>query len=334
MNPLSFIRKGLSKIGIDFFIISLFLVVILAHLFPSWGSKSSPLPLDTISNWGIALIFFFYGLKLSPEKLKSGLKNVRLHFIVQISTFIIFPIIVWIGEIIFQPDSDDLIWTGIYLLAALPSTISSSVVMVNMARGNVPAAIFNASISALIGVLMTPLIMEFFLSTTGGAGLDLKQVTLDLIVQVVLPVGLGILLYPYLGKHVAKTGKLLNRFDQSVILLIVFMSFAESFEEGFYELVDTQMLVIVTVAMMVLFLASYFSITKICGLLNFSIEDTITAAFCGSKKSLVHGTVMSNIFFTGSAVGIILLPLMVYHTLQLIAASMIAQRLAKRPNKI
>ncbi len=331
MNLLKTIQNGLSRIGIDFFIISLFLVVLLAYLQPGWGSKSSPLPLSTISNWGIALIFFFYGLKLSPEKLRSGLSNVRLHFIVQISTFIIFPLIVWTGELILRPEPGDLIWTGIFLLAALPSTISSSVVMVNMARGNVPAAIFNASISALIGVLMTPLIMEFFLSTSGGAGLDLKQVTIDLIVQVILPVGLGILLYPYFGKFVAKTGKLLNRFDQSVILLIVFMAFAESFEEGFYAQVDTEMLIIVTVAMLVLFLASYFSITKICTMLKFPVEDTITAAFCGSKKSLVHGTVMSNIFFRGSAnIGIILLPLMVYHTLQLIAASMIAQKLARR----
>lgn len=331
MNIVSILRGGLAKIGIDFFIISLFLVVLLAYLVPEWGSKSSPLPLTTISNWGIALIFFFYGLKLSPEKLRAGLSNIKLHFIVQIATFIIFPLIVWVGELIFRPAPGDLIWMGIYLLAALPSTISSSVVMVNMARGNVPAAIFNASISALIGVLMTPLIMSFFLSTTGGESLDLKQVTIDLVIQVILPVGVGIMLYPYLGKFVAKTGKLLNRFDQSVILLIVFMAFAESFTGGFYDEVNTSMLLIVTVAMLALFLASYFSITKLCNFFNFPIEDTITAAFCGSKKSLVHGTVMSNIFFRGSAnIGIILLPLMVYHTLQLVAASMIAQKLAKR----
>lgn len=327
MNSIS---NFLKKIGLDNFILSLFAIVVLAYIQPYWGTDASPLPLGFISTTGVSVIFFFYGLKLSPEKLKSGLRNIPLHFLIQGSTFILFPVIVWIGKLLIHPSDDDQIWVGIYFLAALPSTVSSSVVMVSMARGNIPAAIFNASISSLVGVFMTPVIMGFFLSAT-SAQLDLVQVIFDLILQVLVPVGAGILLYPYLGKFVARFSNGLKLFDQSIILIIVYQSFCSAFDQGLYQQMSTLKLVEISAIMLVLFLFLFFIITKVCHLLNFSIEDRITAAFCGSKKSLVHGTVMSNVIFKGNPnVGIILLPLMIYHTLQLIAASIIAQRLGAR----
>lgn len=327
MNSIS---NFLKKIGLDNFILSLFAIVVLAYIQPYWGTDASPLPLGFISTTGVSVIFFFYGLKLSPEKLKSGLRNIPLHFLIQGSTFILFPVIVWIGKLLIHPSGDDQIWVGIYFLAALPSTVSSSVVMVSMARGNIPAAIFNASISSLVGVFMTPVIMGFFLSAT-SAQLDLVQVIFDLILQVLVPVGAGILLYPYLGKFVARFSNGLKLFDQSIILIIVYQSFCSAFDQGLYQQMSTLKLVEISAIMLVLFLFLFFIITKVCHLLNFSIEDRITAAFCGSKKSLVHGTVMSNVIFKGNPnVGIILLPLMIYHTLQLIAASIIAQKLGAR----
>ena len=327
MNSIS---NFLKKIGLDNFILSLFAIVVLAYIQPYWGTDASPLPLGFISTTGVSVIFFFYGLKLSPEKLKSGLRNIPLHFLIQGSTFILFPVIVWIGKLLIHPSDDDQIWVGIYFLAALPSTVSSSVVMVSMARGNIPAAIFNASISSLVGVFMTPVIMGFFLSAT-SAQLDLVQVIFDLILQVLVPVGAGILLYPYLGKFVARFSNGLKLFDQSIILIIVYQSFCSAFDQGLYQQMSTLKLVEISAIMLVLFLFLFFIITKVCHLLNFSIEDRITAAFCGSKKSLVHGTVMSNVIFKGNPnVGIILLPLMIYHTLQLIAASIIAQKLGAR----
>lgn len=327
MNSIS---NFLKKIGLDNFILSLFAIVVLAYIQPYWGTDASPLPLGFISTTGVSIIFFFYGLKLSPEKLKSGLRNIPLHFLIQGSTFILFPVIVWIGKLLIHPSGEDQIWVGIYFLAALPSTVSSSVVMVSMARGNIPAAIFNASISSLVGVFMTPVIMGFFLSAT-SAQLDLVQVIFDLILQVLVPVGAGILLYPYLGKFVARFSNGLKLFDQSIILIIVYQSFCSAFDQGLYQQMSTLKLVEISAIMLVLFLFLFFIITKVCHLLNFSIEDRITAAFCGSKKSLVHGTVMSNVIFKGNPnVGIILLPLMIYHTLQLIAASIIAQKLGAR----
>lgn len=333
-RPLKTISTFLKKIGLDNFIISLFAIVILAYFQPYWGTDASPLPLDFISSAGVSVIFFFYGLKLSPEKLKSGLRNIPLHFLIQGSTFILFPIIVWIGELLIKHSADDQIWVGIYFLAALPSTVSSSVVMVSMARGNIPAAIFNASISSLVGVFMTPIIMGLFLNAT-NAKLDLVQVIFDLILQVLLPVGAGILLYPYLGKVVAKFGNSLKLFDQSIILVIVYQSFCNAFDKGLYQQMSTLKLIEISAIMLALFLSLFIIISKISKLLNFSIEDRITAAFCGSKKSLVHGTVMSNVIFKGNPnVGIILLPLMIYHTLQLIAASIIAQKLGAREESL
>ncbi|HUH72835.1 MAG TPA: bile acid:sodium symporter family protein [Chitinophagales bacterium] len=324
------ISNFLKKIGLDNFILSLFAIVALAYFQPYWGTDASPLPLGFISNVGVSLIFFFYGLKLSPEKLKSGLRNIPLHFLIQGSTFVLFPFIVWMGKLLIQPSADDQIWVGIYFLAALPSTVSSSVVMVSMARGNIPAAIFNASISSLIGVFMTPIIMGLFLNAT-NAQLDLLQVIFDLILQVIVPVGAGILLYPYLGKIVSKFNNGLKIFDQTIIIIIVYQSFCVAFDQGLYQQISTLKLIEISVIMLALFGFLFFLISKICQLLNFSIEDRITAAFCGSKKSLVHGTVMSNVIFKGNPnAGIILLPLMIYHTLQLIAASVIAQKLGSR----
>lgn len=329
-SMLKSVKTRLESFGIDNFILCLFAVVGVAYLFPEWGIESSPIPVKQISNIGVSLIFFFYGLKLSPDKLRTGLKNIPLHFLIQSSTFLLFPFIVWIASLFFRPASNDFIWIGIYFIAALPSTVSSSVVMVSIAKGNIPAAIFNASISSLVGVFMTPIIMGFFLSST-ESGMDLTQIILDLVIQVIVPVSAGILLHPYLGKFVIKAGNSLKIFDQSIILLIVYRSFCSSFDQGLYDQIAANTLIIISIAMFLLFLAVYISINKICHLLNFSQEDAITAAFCGSKKSLVHGTVMSSVLFKGNtSVGVILLPMMIYHTIQLIASSIIAQKLGKR----
>ena len=140
-------------------------MIVLAYFWPELGSEESPLPLDFITTWGVAGIFFFYGLRLSPAKLWEGLSNWRLHILVQLSTFVLFPILILIGNYLFANDTNKLLWLGAFYLAALPSTVSSSVVMVSIAGGNLPAAIFNASISSLLGVFITPIWMGLFLQT-------------------------------------------------------------------------------------------------------------------------------------------------------------------------
>ncbi|NCU05210.1 MAG: bile acid:sodium symporter, partial [Chitinophagaceae bacterium] len=154
------------KFKIDSFVLAIIAIIIVAYFFPQWGSSNSTVPLDLIGSIGISLIFFFYGLKLHPEKIKNGLKNWKLHVLVQLSTFLLFPVIVLLVRPFISDEHANSTWLAFLFLAALPSTVSSSVVMVSIAKGNLPAAIFNASISGLIGIIITPLWMGLFLQQT------------------------------------------------------------------------------------------------------------------------------------------------------------------------
>ncbi|MBN1989477.1 MAG: bile acid:sodium symporter [Bacteroidales bacterium] len=318
------------KLGLDTFVIALIGAIVLAYFWSAPGTYNGSITLHDVANYGVSLIFFFYGLKLSPEKFKEGLSNWRLHIVVQTATFIIFPLVVLFFMAILGSNGNRLFWIGTFYLAALPSTVSSSVVMVSIARGNVPSAIFNASISSLLGVFITPVWMGIILTSKGG-NYDITNVVLKLSLQVLLPVVLGILLHPKLGTFAERNKGRLKLFDQSIILLIVYTSFCESFANKMFAGYSFAEILILGVAMIALFFLIYGIITLAGRMLHFSVEDHITAVFCGSKKSLVHGTVMSKVLFPGiSGVGVILLPLMIFHALQLIAASIIAQRFDKR----
>jgi len=324
------VRDKISRFGLDGFLLALISMIFLAWLWPAAGIQKGVFSLKEAANIGVSLIFFFYGLRLSPEKLKSGLSNWRLHLVVQISTFLVFPLILLAIIFFFEDKQNELLWLGVFYVAALPSTVSSSVVMVSIAKGNVPSAIFNASISSLIGVFITPLWMGLFLKTSTG-NFDLGSVIVKLIIQVLVPVILGILLHQRFGWFAEKHKKRLRLFDQSIILLIIYTSFCESFGSHLFSGFSVLTLFVLGASMMALFFLMFFLIRGICKLFKFNREDSITAIFCGSKKSLVHGTVMSKVLFHNTAgVGIIILPLMMYHALQLMAASIIAQGMSRQ----
>ncbi|MCK0188397.1 bile acid:sodium symporter family protein [Arenibacter sp. F20364] len=321
------------KLKIDGFVLSIIAVIGIAYLFPQWGARESSIPIDTMSAIGISLIFFFYGLKLSPQKLKAGLKNWKLHLLVQGSTFFIFPLIVLAFYPFMQNEEQETLWLAFFFLAALPSTVSSSVVMVSMAKGNIPAAIFNASISGIIGIAITPLWMGFFVQGS-GTDFDFSEIYSKLILQIILPVVLGILLQRFLGELAQRFNRRLSLFDKSVILLIIYKSFAGSFEENIFGSVSLLDLLILFVAVLVLFYLAFFLTGFVAKKLKFNTEDQITAQFCGTKKSLVHGTVFSKILFGNMAsIGIILLPLMIFHATQILILSVIAGIRANRPEE-
>ena len=318
------------RFKIDKFVIAIILTIGFAYFFPFWGTPNSNVPINTISTIGIFLIFFFYGLKLSPNKLKAGLKNWKLHILVQLATFLIFPLIVIVFKPLFSSENSALIWLAFFFIAALPSTVSSSVVMVSIAKGNIPAAIFNASISGIIGVVITPLWMGLFLNNE-QADFDFTSIYTKLIVQIILPVILGVLLQRYFGAFAQKHSAKLTMFDKSIILLIIYKSFAESFYEGVFSSVSLLDLFGLLIAVISLFFVVYYLIGFIAKRLHFSLEDRITAQFCGTKKSLVHGTVFSKILFGNMlSLGIILLPLMLFHATQIVIVSFIASKLSKR----
>lgn len=330
MNLINQILQSLKRIGIDGFLLLLFCMVGLAYLFPSIGMGNGIFSLKSIANYGVGVIFFFYGLKLSPAKLKAGLSNWKLHVVIHTATFIVFPLLILLIKPFFSNNESYILWLGIFFMASLPSTVSSSVVMVSIARGNIPAAIFNASISSLMGVFITPLWMGLVLTQQSG-NMELSSVILKLIVQVIIPVGVGMLLNRYWGLFAEKYNKQLRWFDQSIILLIIYTSFCESFAQGAFKGLGITRLLACALGMVALFFVVYIIINFTAKALKFNQEDRITAVFCGSKKSLVHGTVMSKVLFPAySSLGVILLPIMMYHTLQLIIVSIIARKLGNR----
>ena len=321
--------KTLNKVGINGFLLGLFAAILLGWLFPYAGSSQSPVPWKPIINVGIGLVFFLYGVKLNPIQLKSGLRNWKLHILIQLATFVLFPLLV-VSLVPLMTWIDKDFQLGITYLSVLPSTVSASVVMVSIAHGNIPGAIFNASISSLLGVVITPTWMGI-LADSADIEMDFLPTLGELSVKVLLPVVLGIVahkwLYPKIKKHLA----VLKYIDQTVIMIIVFTSFAQSFSQDVFAPYKMSVLLEVGATMLGLFFLVWLLIEGLCRLLGFSWEDRVTALFCGSKKSLVQGVVIGKVIFPDPAtLGLVLLPVMLYHIQQLIAGSIIASRFSKK----
>ena len=311
---------------VDGYTILVLAVITLAYFFPLEKTFLDHLPMEGIVSGSISLIFFFYGLKLSPAKLKAGLSNWKLHLLIQLSTFLLFPMLV-IG---FRPFVDgskwEAIWMGMFFLAALPSTVSSSVVMVSIAKGNIPASIFNSSISGLIGIAITPLWLGVVIQSETN-GFDFSGIYLQLLFEILLPVLLGVLLQRWGGVYAERYSKRLSLFDKTIILLIIYRSFSHSFSQNLFKNLTALDLVAVFVLVLVLFFIVFGLLGSLANQFRFNREDRITAQYCGTKKSLVHGTVFFSLIFQDvSEAGIILLPLMVFHSAQILIISVMANR--------
>jgi sodium/bile acid cotransporter 7 len=315
----------------DGFVIAMLAAVIVAALAPSIGASGGPLHLGTVTAIGIALVFFLNGAALSPQNLKAGAANWRLHLTIQLSTFVLFPMIglavAFTTKAWFARD----LLTGLIYLCALSSTISTSIAMTALARGNVAGAIFNATLSSLLGMLITPLVMSVWLKTSGES-MPLADQFLKILRQLFLPFVTGQLLRPWVGGWITRHKPVTGKLDRFVILLIVYNSFCDSTlaglwtDHGWVVLVETFVL---TSGLLAIVLSAT---TGIARRLGFSIEDEIAAVFCGSKKSLATGIPMAKLLFgAGSSLGLIVLPLMFYHQLQLVVCTVLAQRYAGRP---
>lgn len=317
------LSQTLSKVGINGFLLGLFIAIALASLFPELGSEQSGLPWKPVIDAGIGLVFFFYGVKLDPGQLKKGLSNWKLHLLIQGCTFLLFPVLVFFLNS-FSPWIEQDFRLGISYLSALPSTVSASVVMVSIAGGNLSAAIFNASISSLLGVILTPAWMGVLSGGVEGE-LDFWSSLGDLSQKVLLPVFLGVLSHAWLYPKLKKILPHLKFVDQSVIMMIVFTSFSESFSRKIFSSYSFLTIAGMAACMLLIFVGVMLFIYALSSWLRFSLEDRITALFCGSKKSLVHGVVIGKVIFPNPALlGLVLLPVMLYHIQQLILGSMLA----------
>jgi sodium/bile acid cotransporter 7 len=318
------------KWKVDWFLLGMAASVALAFALPGPGAHGGSLHPELVNKLGVALIFFLNGVALSFDSLKAATLRWNLHLVVQTCTFLLFPLLglafyFAAGSFV----SDDL-KLGFFFLCALPSTVSSSVAMTAAARGNVPVAVFNATLSSLIGVLLTPLWIGFLLKT-GGHAMPLGQVILDLVIWLILPLTVGQLSRPWLADWAKRNKKFIHLVDRSTILLLVYTSFCDSVVQGVWSGHGVGTLLVTLVGSVVLFFIVFGIVGIVCDGLKLNFEDRIAVLFCGSKKTLASGVPMARIIFGANpALSVILLPIMIYHPLQMVICATLAGRWARR----
>lgn len=314
----------------NIFLLLLLLMVIAGKIIPYREEYNQIFNLGTFIDCGIAGIFLLYGLKLNLKEVLKDISNWKLHLLVQFGTFILFPLLVLLLYPFIKSTTFFPLWISVFFLASLPSTVSSSVVMVSIAKGNVTSAIFNASISGLIGIVMTPLLMSPFLAQNSGTEANQSEIIQQLLLKVLLPIILGILLNPILKKIVTKYAKIIAEFDRLIILLIVYESFSSAFVNRIFATIPTVQFIWLTVGVVALFFIVYEILKFLSIKLKFSREDVITATFCGSKKSLVHGSLFVLVLGIPDEKKVLfLLPVMIYHSFQLFYVSWLASKISK-----
>jgi solute carrier family 10 (sodium/bile acid cotransporter), member 7 len=314
---------------LDGFLLAMLGAVVLAFLVPGWGLPDGPLHLGLVTAIGVAAIFFLHGAALSPAAVKAGAANWRLHLLVHASTFVLFPAIGFALFALTRGVVADEVRLGIFYLCALPSTLSSSVAMTALGRGNVSGAIFDATLSGLLGMVLTPVFVGMVAHTASG-GIDLLPAIADVAKKLLLPFVLGQLVRPLIGAWIARHKKWISMADRSVIVLIVFSAFCASSAEGIWHRYSLLLIVGIAVTVTLLLFAVLIATTQASRALHFPRADEVAAVFCGSKKSLANGAPIAAVLFGGNpAMGMIMLPLMLYHQIQLIVCSILARRYAQ-----
>ena len=321
-------RPGLlSRLKPDWYLVLILGVAAVASFLPARGEVA--ILLGWVTKAAIALVFFLHGARLSREAVLGGMMHWRMHLVVLGATFGLFPLLclgiaALPGAITPQP-----LAAGIIFLGCLPSTIQSSIAFVGIARGNVPAAVAAASASNLLGVFLTPLLVTWLLHTEGGMiGNSLGSIVLQLLV----PFALGQAVRPWIGNWVAARAKALSKVDRGSILLVVYTAFSGAVVEGVWNrlgALDIGRMVILSLVLLAIVLAVTAGLARILG---FSKADQIAIIFCGSKKSLASGAPMAAALFTPAVAGVALIPLMIFHQVQLIVCAAIAQHYAQRPD--
>ncbi len=313
----------LSRLPVDPYIAAIVGTVCLASVLPAQGGGAVVAKYATDA--AIALLFFLHGARLSPQAALAGARHWRLHVVVLASTFVLFPLLGLGAKALFPGLLTPPLWTGVILLCALPSTVQSSIAFTSIARGNVPAALCSATASNLLGMGLTPLLIGLLLSVQGGFS---ARGAGDIVLQLLLPFAAGQLARPWIGAWALRHKTLLGLVDRGSILLVVYTAFSEGVTQGIWRqlsLADLGRLVAVDAALLaaVLVITTYGS-----RLLGFSREDEVTIVFCGSKKSLASGLPMATVLLAGQQIGLIVLPLMLFHQIQLMVCAVLAKRYA------
>jgi len=316
------IADRLKRFGIDSYMAMLIGTVALATLLPASGAWAGAI--KTVSLLAVALLFFLYGAKLDGASVIAGIANWRLQVIILGTTFVAFPLLGLGLSAVLSPWLPASIVLGLLFLAILPSTVQSSIAFTAMAQGNVAAAVCAASLSNVVGVVLTPVLAAFVLHT--GAGGIRGDAVLSIAMQILLPFALGQIARRWIGGWVARHKPFTLFVDRGAILLIVYTAFSAGMVAGVWQRVDGMTLAIMAAAVALLLATVMLGTTWIGRVAGLPEADRLALLFCGSTKSLASGVPMAAILFAGQPVSLIILPLMIYHQAQLFVCAIIAQR--------
>lgn len=313
--------------SVDPFLLWLIAVVATASLLPVRGVAAGWF--DILADAAIALLFFLHGAKLSREAIVKGIGNWRLHLMVLGSTYLLFPVAGLVTERLAQGWINPLLLSGVLFLTLLPSTVQSSIAFTAMARGNVAAAVCSASLSNLLGILLTPLLVGIFIqSARTGQGGDWSAVR-SIVMQLLVPFLAGHFLRPVIGKWIDRRKAILMPVDRGSILLVVYSAFSAAVVNGIWQVLefsDLLELLLISAVILAFIMGTNALLARVTGLPR---EDAVVLLFCGSKKSLVSGVPMAGALFAPAQVGMIVLPLMIFHQLQLFVCAWLAARFAR-----
>lgn len=314
-----------ARVKLDGFMMAIIAAAVVASFLPATGTGA--VVLSRVTKVAIFCLFFLYGARLHPQEALRGLKHWRLHLTILAFTFVVFPLIgLLLGHLPAWALAPALV-PGLVYVTLCPSTVQSSINFTSIARGNVAGAIVSASASNLLGVFLTPLLAIALMNTTGNANVGWGSI-IDLMGQILLPFVLGQLSRRWTADFVARHKKL-KLFDQVSIVLVVYAAFSQGVREGIWTMVgwvDIALLVAVCLVLLALMLwLTWFTARR----LGFNRADAIAIQMCGTKKSLATGLPMATVLFAGQPIGLIMLPLMVFHQAQLMACSWLAARYAR-----
>ncbi|MBS0417859.1 MAG: bile acid:sodium symporter [Proteobacteria bacterium] len=309
----------------DPFIVSLFVAAAIGILAPASGIAAAAL--GYVKAAAIGLLFFLQGVRLQRAALIAGMMHWRLQSLTLASTFVVFPLLGFALHALVPGVLNESLWLGMLYLCALPSTVQSSIAFTSIAKGNVPAAVCAATVSNLLGIAITPLLVTLLLNLHASASAP-EQIE-AIVKQLVLPLVAGQLLSRWLLPWATRHPALVATTDRASILLVVYAACSAAVLAGAWSDLPWQQLASM-LALSTLLLALVLCFTRLASRTAcFEREDEIAIVFCGSKKSLATGLPMANILFPATSVGLVILPVLVFHQLQLMVCAYIAQRYAE-----
>lgn len=281
-----------------------------------------------LTDVAIASLFFVHGAKLARREVIAGMTNWRLHVMVFVSTFVLFPIVGVLLKPVLEPWVGAAFYAGVLFLCFSPSTVQSSIAFTSMARGNIPAAVCSASVSNAVGIFLTPLLVVLLMSN--GHGRVSFDAVVDIVLLLSLPFAAGQLLEPRIGLYVRRRPRMVNFIDNGSILLIVYTAFSASVVTGMWRHTPWSVLTALIGVCLLLLAIALVATRWSARAPGFSKEDEIAIVFCGSKKSLASGAPMAALIFSTSGLGPIVLPLIIFNSVQIMACAVIARHYAKR----